>query len=275
MNVGRPLRALFLRALFASSLLLAASCSLDGGSSGTGITTAQGNVASAETALRRLPTASTWLARLRRAVALETVAFARTAVEGIRVTIEGTDDSATTDANGFFAVHGDFAGPVGMLLERPEDGLSARLVITVPAGGLLTLSNVRIAGSTLTVDSQHVEFDGVVTTTDCPNDATEVVSEDRPDDGHRYRVSLRDSTVRDASGNPLACSQIAGGDVLRVEGDVRGDGTFDADDVEVRDDDHSGAGGGDDDGDDREDGGGDNSGPGGDGDDDGGSSGPD
>jgi hypothetical protein len=255
-------RRLFLRLTFAASVALA-SCSMDGGSSGTGVTTAQGNVASAQSALRRPTERSNWLARLGDLLRLEGSAVARSAVEGVRVSIEGTDFAATSDSNGFFAVQGDFAGPVGMRLER-EDGLSARLVIVVPNGGLLTLSNVRIDGNTATVDGQRVQFDGVVDSTDCGRGIVQMVSRRRPQDGHRYTVHVERSAVRDANGNPIACGDLRGGQAVRVDGDVREDGGFEADDVEVDDDDRSGPGGEND---------GDNSGPGG-GDDDSSGGGP-
>lgn len=254
-------------------------CTSDGGSSGTGLTTVRGNVVSAQTA--SLPSARpvTWLARLRALLAFSGTAIAQNSIEGIRVSIEGTNIVGRTDANGLFLLGGDFAGPVGMRLERPDDALSARLVIVVPNGGALTLSNVRVDGGQVVVDSQRVAFDGVVLSTDCAISLAEMASRRRPDDGNIYRVHLAEASVRDAAGLPLACSALRGSEIVRVDAAVRPDGELDADEVKVdddqsslrdEDDDNSGPGGDDGDDDDNsgpgsgdDGGGGDNSGPGG------------
>jgi hypothetical protein len=269
----------FVKLLILSAVL--SGCASDGGSSGTGLTSVTGNVVSAQTASLPSPRPITWLARLRALLAVGGTAIAQNPVEGIRVSIEGTNIAGRTDANGLFQLDGDFAGPIGMRLERADDGLSARLVIVVPNGGALTLSNVRINGGQVVVDSQRVTFDGVVLSTDCPVNLAEMASRRSPDDGNIYRVHLTGASVQDVTGVPLACSALRSSQFVRVDATVRSDESLDAGEVEIEEDRSGGGGegnsgpggGGEDGGDDSSPGGGgedggDKSGPGG-GDDDG------
>ena len=64
-----------------------------------------------------------------------------------------------TDAVGQFVVRGNFAGPATMVFDLPGGG-QASLIVVVPRGGELTLSNVRIDARTgkATADSQRVRF---------------------------------------------------------------------------------------------------------------------
>lgn len=210
----------------------------DGGSSGTGITTAQGNVVSTISARRGDPERPTWLARSLRWLRFEGTANARTGVEDIGVRIEGTKLKTRTDERGQFTVRGPFAGPVGMIFELPEGG-SARLVITVPRGGDLTLSNVRIDERTgiAFAESQHVRFAGLVASTDCARGTASFVSRRTPEDGRTYAVDFAAGAVRDSSGATLACAALAAGQPVDVEGEVRSDGRVEADRVEVDDED--------------------------------------
>jgi hypothetical protein len=77
----------------------------------------------------------------------------------IRISIEGTTLSTQTDAVGQFVVRGNFAGPATMVFDLPGGG-QASLIVVVPRGGELTLSNVRIDARTgkATADSQRVRF---------------------------------------------------------------------------------------------------------------------
>ena len=228
-------------ALILAMLLAVAAVACDGGSSGTGITTAAlGNVASVTTARRFAPAGRrplTMLARLFRMLEFEGEASALGSLEGIRVTIEGTSIETRTDAEGLFSLSGDFAGPVGMLFELPEGGSSARLVITVPRGGELTVANVHIDAQTgqATSESQHVRFAGLVESTDCGQQAATMVSRQSPNDGNTYTVYLGSASVRDPAGSPVGCMQLASGEAVNVEGQVEDDGEVDARSVEVED----------------------------------------
>jgi len=243
----------------------------DGGSSGTGITTASGNVSSVTSALRARsgPTA------------------------GIRVTIEGTRFTSDTDPNGSFVVDGDYAGPVGMVFGLP-DGSTARLVITVPRGGQLTLADVSVDGSSGQASAavQSVQFGGLVDSTRCGEQLAVMVSRRTPDDGNKYDVRLGSATVRDSAGNVAGCTELSVGAAVDVHGEIRRQGEVEAESVEVESNSgegsgdgsgsnsgpgstSSGSGSGDDGGSSGSDnsGSGGNSGPGGGGSDDGGTSG--
>ncbi len=220
-----------------AAAMAAAVAACDGGSSGTGISTsALGNVASVNTASRPAPDRArpTMIARLLGGLGFEREAFARAPLEGIRVTIEGTTLSTQTDAEGRFALRGNFAGPIPMAFEPPDGGRSS-LAIVVPRGGELTLTDVRLDGrtGTATADGQHVRFGGLVNSTDCPQNSATMVSRETPGDGNRYTVLLSSATVRDSSGQPLACSNLFAGQSADVDGEVGHDGEVEAHSVEV------------------------------------------
>jgi len=207
--------------LIAAALVLA-GCA-DGGSSGTGITTARGNISSVTSALRSRsgPTA------------------------GIRVTIENTKISAETDPTGLFSLGGNFAGPVGMVFGLP-DGSTSRLIITVPRGGEVTLGDVVVDGSSgqATAAVQSVRFGGLVRSTTCAEQLALMVSRRTPDDGNTYDVRLGTASVQDPAGNTLRCENLAAGDAVDVSGEVRREGEVEAHSVEVEDESHAGSGGG-------------------------------
>jgi hypothetical protein len=229
-------------------LLAIGAAACDGGSSGTGITTtAQGNVASVSSARHTTPASRrppTMLARVLGMLRFEREASALGPLEGIRVTIEGTSIETQTDAAGLFSLRGNFAGPVGMLLELPEGGSSARLLITVPRGGELTVTNVHVYARSgqATADSQHVRFGGLVSGTNCSQPAATMVSRETPNDGYTYTVDLGGASVRDRAGNPLGCANLTSGESVDVDGEVGSDGEVEARSVEVEE----GSGGGDD-----------------------------
>jgi len=195
----------------------------DGGSSGTGITTARGNVSSVTSALRSRSGA----------------------VEGIQVTIENTPLSSDTDAAGLFSLGGNFAGPVGMLFALP-DGSVARLVVTVPRGGALALTDVSVDGANGQASAavQSVQFDGLVRTTTCAEQLAVMVSRRTPNDGNTYPVRLGAATVRDPSGNVLRCESLSAGDAVDVRGEVRREGEVEAESVDVEGHSNGGPGGG-------------------------------
>ena len=225
-----------------SKLTLAASLAIaiggcDGGSSGTGISTAAlGNVASVSTALRPASGAArpTMIARLLGWLRPEREALARGPLEDIGVTIEGTTLSTRTDAQGQFTLRGNFAGPAGMIFDLPDGG-SARLVVVVPRGGQVTLTNVHLDASTgqATADNQHVRFGGVVNGTDCQRDVATMVSSETPTDGNTYTVLLGGAVVRAPSGNALTCGNLSAGQSADVDGEVLSDGDVEAQSVDV------------------------------------------
>ena len=212
--------------------LVGALAACDGGSSGTGITTAQGNVSGAQSAIRRVKPA-TRFAGLRWPW-LEGVANARTGIEDIRVQVEGTGLETRTDAEGFFVLRGDFAGPVGLIFSLPDGG-EARLIVTVPRGGDVTVDDVVIdAGSgEASADRERVQFSGLVSSTRCAQNSIRVVSRRSPGDGNSYVVDLEHAAVHDDQGRALRCSDLASGESVDVAGVVAVDGDIEADDLSV------------------------------------------
>lgn len=211
------------------SLIVAlASCAAEGGSRGSGIETlVEGNVVSVQTALARLahqPTSGR--AGLSQ---VEGPAQARTAVEGIRVAIEGRDIRDETDAAGNFSLRGDFEGDVTVVFELADGGGNARLAVNVPAAGTLTMSNVSLSPPTgeAVADTLAVEFDGIVVHSDCPGMTLTLVSaQQSPPDPDQYTVRLDTSSLQDSDGNPLSCEALSGGESATVQGLVNSDGTF-------------------------------------------------
>ena len=201
---------------------LLVGCS-DGGSSGTGITTASGNVSSVTSGLT-----------------------ARSGpIPGIRVTIANTTIASATDASGRFSFAGDFAGPVSMTFGLP-DGSSASLVVTVPRGGEVALTDVSVDAVTgqATAKAQTVRFDGLVEGTTCSVEQALMVSRHTPNDGNKYTVDLRTASVRSAAGSPLGCQNLSVGDAVDVRGAVRQQGEVEAESVDVDNESHDGGGDG-------------------------------
>jgi len=190
---------------FVLSLALALSlAACDGGSRGSGITTAEGNVESLQAA--------------------ETAA----GVSGIRVAVEGTDVADETDAAGSFSLRGRFEGDVVIRFALPNGG-AARIPVNAPAGGLLTLERVHLDADSgqASAASQSVVFEALVVGVDCDGSELELVSRHRSAvDTDVYDVRLEDSSIRDAAGSSLSCADLHAGDALDLSGSVNEDGTF-------------------------------------------------
>jgi hypothetical protein len=196
------------------SLLLVfalAGCAFDGGQRGSGITSAEGNVASVQNDGER-------------------------GVAGIHVTVEGHDLETATDENGHFSVRGQFDGLTVLHFERAEDGLTARLEINAPAGGTMTLHDVHIDAQSgaATVAVLAVFFEGTVVGVDCGAARLTLASTQRdPQDTDTYVVDLRSSTLRDRDHQPVDCSALHSDDRLAVDGFFANDGTIGNADVIV------------------------------------------
>lgn len=191
------------RAFAACWLLALASCASDGGQRGTGITVAAGNVTSVQ-------------------------ADMAAGVGGIDVAVEGTDVHATTDASGAFELRGRFAGDTALRFARAADAVSARLAINAPAGGRIDARDVVLDAATGGAQARTIEvsFEGRVETLACAAGRVTLVSVHRaPDDLDGYVVMLDGSSLHDAAGMPLTCSD------LRVDDRLDVDGAFAADDT--------------------------------------------
>jgi hypothetical protein len=194
--------------------ILALWACAEGGSRGSGIsTTVEGNVVDAPF-----------------------VGSTQTAIEGIRVTVEGTSAQGQTDANGDFNVRGTFDGQVSLVFQLPGDGGLARIAINVPAAGTLTLNNVRLdteRGVAIPA-TQDVAFEGIIAQTNCQAQILILVSvHDTPEDPDQYMLRLDTSSLQDSQGHPLTCEDLRGGESAFVQGTVNPDGTFGHATVEV------------------------------------------
>ena len=214
-------------------LLLLGSCA-DGGSRGTGITTAQGNVVSVVVATRPPSVPKTFLARAIDLLRIPREASADGNLGGIQVFVDGSEFAGVTDPNGLFSVQGGFGGPTVLRFFRPQDGLDARLVIDPPAGATLTLSDVRLDRGQARPARRDIDFDGLVVGTRCPEERVTTVSRFRPGDGNSYVVRVGGSALRDERGNPVSCTSLVGGETLRTAGIVNDDGTIGAYEARVR-----------------------------------------
>ena len=196
------------------SLLLVvalAGCAFDGGQRGSGITSAEGNVASVQNDGGR-------------------------GVAGIHVTVEGHDLETETDESGHFVVRGQFDGLTALRFERPEDGVTARLEINAPAGGTMTLHDVHIDAhsGTAMVAVLAVFFEGTIVRIDCGAARLTLASTQRePEDTDTYVVDLRSSTLRDRDHQSVECSALHPDDRLAVDGFFANDGTIGNADVIV------------------------------------------
>ena len=204
-------------------VMLLASCAADGGSSGTGITSVEGNVATIQrdgammaAALMAAPTPTTNLA-------------------GITVTVEGTSAAAETDAGGRFVVRGTFEGSSTLRFARAADAVTAQMTVAVPLGGTMTLHDVQldVAAETAVADNRHAVFDALVQETDCAGHMLSLVSMSHEEGGYVYMVDLSTTFLHDGSGTAVDCAQLRAADRVHVEATSQLDGSFTNADVEV------------------------------------------
>ena len=185
------------RAFTACWLVALVSCASDGGQRGTGITAAAGNVASVS-------------------------ADMAVGVDGIDVSVEGAELHTTTDASGAFELRGAFAGDTALRFARARDGLAARLAVSAPAGGRIDARDVVLDAATGTAEPRVVEvvFEGRVEGLACDDGRVTLASVHRaPDDLETYVVTLAGSTLHDADGTVLACTDLRIDDRLDVDGE--------------------------------------------------------
>lgn len=209
--------------------LLASSCAIDGGSSGTGITTVtEGNVASVVATAASAP-------GMVQSFAEGAASAASSGLAGIEVSVDGTDLRDETDAAGTFRLSGDYESEVTIRFVRAQDHLEASLAVNVPAGGTLGLADVTLDAvtGTATPAAQSVSFDGTITGVDCGAGELQLVSAQRPDDGDLYVVRLAGSSIVDGAGRPVACTDLVTGENASVSGSVETDGTFGDATIEV------------------------------------------
>lgn len=223
-------------------ILALGACASEGGSRGSGISsTVVGNVASVQTAAHPMPPSSGTryaLAEWRKLFQIQMVALAGDEIEGIQVIVEGTDIRGETDANGHFSVQGNFEGFIGLVFQLPDGGGQARIALNMPAAGTFTLDNVRVDAQTgvAYAETQDVAFEGIIAGIDCPGLTLTVVSiQHSTPDADRYTVRLDASSLRDATGNTVACADLRGSERVMVQGMANSDGSFGDATVELED----------------------------------------
>lgn len=156
---GRRALALVLLSIALSIPLANTSCG--GGPSGTARSTVQGNLSDVEQAghFGPSPAPRSLLARVLRFTSPVASAWAQSILEGVRVTIEGTPFGTVTDAGGSFVIESPFSGPGALVFERDGDVLVGRIGIDVPAGGTVTLRNVRCSRSQGSCGAEEIEVE--------------------------------------------------------------------------------------------------------------------
>ncbi len=184
-------------------LLTIAGCAADGGQRGSGITSAEGNVAG--------------------------IGGDTSALAGIQVTVENGELTTDTDAHGRFSLRGQFEGTTTVRFERANDQLSAHLDINAPAGGTLTMQNIRISAGSgeARPEAVHVVFEGRVVTLDCANGRVILASTQRdPNETDTYVVVIQSSTLHDREHQLRACADLRVDDRLVVDGIFADDGAI-------------------------------------------------
>lgn len=217
-------RALMLLGLAA---MLGACGSIDGGSSGTGITTTEGNVlqvvtdaAAALSSASSAPGAGAGLGMA--------MTEAPASLAGIEVAIEGTASSATTDEAGSFQIRGRFPAVFTVVFSRTDVGTLGRVTVTIPGGGTLTLNDVTIATGqqSATPASQDAVFHCTVAQTDCAGGTMSFVNAGANYAEGQYVLELAGSSLQNPMGAAVACADLQPGDYASVRGQAFPDLTF-------------------------------------------------
>jgi hypothetical protein len=126
--------------------------------------------------------------------------FSNTAstVQGITVTVQPNGGQSITDSAGLFSVRGAFEGTLTLRFTRAQDAIRASITIDLPAGGALTLNNVRIdaTNGTATADSENVDFLGDIVGVNCTSQTLLMIaSQHRAGDTDSYTVRLDTSSA--------------------------------------------------------------------------------
>ncbi len=188
-------------------LVVIYSCgAIDGGSRGTGITsTIEGSVA-----------------------AVQISSDQPTSVKGIKVIVPGRARTVT-NSDGVFSVQGSFWGALDMMFVRRADGIRASYHLDIPSGGTMSLNAVRIDATTntVTVDSESIDYLGVLTQIDCAAQTiVTMAAKQPPADTDTYTIMLNNSSVVDSQGNPVSCSALTIGQIAHMQCAVESDNTF-------------------------------------------------
>ncbi len=226
-------RVLAVLILLSSALLLGAC---GGGESGSGIqgveidaATTLGNVSEvigSAHVRREEPPRQTLLARLLSRIA-PSEAVAASLLAGIRVSVLGSSASTVTDDAGSFVLNGGFFDFVLVRFEDAGGNLLGRLTTVIPAGGSMTLHDVKIDADrrSATPATQELQYEGVVAWKDCVANRLFVASR------HRLlslplAIDTGKMLLSEVGGRPLACADFALGDPVDVHAFLAPDGTL-------------------------------------------------
>jgi len=199
--------------LVVTAAALIAGCGTDGGVGGTGISTLTGNVSAGSRVAR---------------VAGE--------IEGIDVSIRGTDLKTTTDAHGNFELEGSFDGAVTVDF-RERDGTLSMLLARVPSGGIVSLRNVKFSQGQAWPEQIDVDFEATVSGDPvCTDGSSSISVRDRdPYTPNDFAVSVDGNTNFESDdGCPESpdCDDLARNFTVRVRG-VQADDQIHADSVRL------------------------------------------
>lgn len=206
-----------LTALAAAASLLACGGAgggvIDGGPVGTGITTSVvGNVIDVSQA-SALATTATAASEADAIAALPPVVVSIDEVPGLESPI---------DAEGNFALDGDFAGAVTLRFATP--GFSVTQPLEVPSGSVLVLADVELSPAGVEAQAgRQIGFVGRVVRADCA--AALLLVADQHDASRQFRVALLPETsIERRDGGAASCTDIAARDRIAIDGAVRLDG---------------------------------------------------
>jgi hypothetical protein len=199
---------------------------IDGGQSGTGLSTIRGNVVAAPG--QTLDPAD------------------------IRVSLSATDLETVTDQTGRFELSGEVSGPGELHFERERDALLASTDVFVPAGGLLELAEIVLdpESGEARPALRRVEFEGFIESLNCAAGEIFVIPKE-DEDGDIFIVETASATIRHDN-QPLGCDDLLVGDRVQIDAETTDGVTLVNADVRLEDREDSEDDGADDEKDDSE-----------------------
>lgn len=159
-------------------------------------------------------------------------------IEGILVSITIDNSSPVTDvtdASGFFAIDGPFAGNPQISFTDTNSNPLGTIVINVFPTALVDLGDISLNSGTVTLQDQtQVTFDGDVTVNNCTGNSGSLEVEAQNDQGKTtVIVQISASTDLIDQGDTITCEDILLGRSVQVQGDIASGNTVDASRVEI------------------------------------------
>lgn len=201
-TIARPACHLAVAALF----LAAWGCAADGGPIGTGIAASvAGNVVAV------VEDTASVAASPQDPAALTTP---------VTVSIDGVPGSETpTDGDGNFAIEGDFSGPVTLRFATAT--FAATREVEVPAGAVVTLSDVVVAPDGITADAgREIGVNARIESVDCAAGLLVVVDRRRGNPRELAFTLIDETRYVGRDGAPITCDRLRRGDQVRIDGQV-------------------------------------------------------